>query len=117
MATGWDDLDLRGGDGSYTASISLSWELAVVPQGGIVAAQSGKGTSELLGGAVTLNATHIFHIGVDGSGLRTTDGYGIVAGPSGQRSCPARRGLGHTAVMLLHLTCSPIDPRRGGCAG
>ena len=51
MATGWDDLDLRGGDGSYTASISPSWELAVVPQGGIVAALAVRAMERELGDA------------------------------------------------------------------
>ena len=51
MATGWDDLDLRGGDGSYTTSISPSWELAVVPQGGIVAALAVRAMERELGDA------------------------------------------------------------------
>jgi acyl-CoA thioesterase len=38
MGTGWEDLELDGGDGRYTTSISPTWQLAVVPQGGIVAA-------------------------------------------------------------------------------
>jgi acyl-CoA thioesterase len=43
MGTGWDDLDLEGGDGRYTTSISPCWELAVVPQGGLVAALAVRG--------------------------------------------------------------------------
>jgi acyl-CoA thioesterase len=38
MATGWEDLDLDGADGRYTTTISDAWQLAVVPQGGVVAA-------------------------------------------------------------------------------
>jgi acyl-CoA thioesterase len=38
VATAWDDLELQGDGGRYTTTISDSWELAVVPQGGIVAA-------------------------------------------------------------------------------
>jgi acyl-CoA thioesterase len=38
MGTGWEDLELDGGAGRYTTSISPTWQLAVVPQGGIVAA-------------------------------------------------------------------------------
>jgi acyl-CoA thioesterase len=38
MGSAWDDLDLDGADGRYTTTISDAWELAVVPQGGVVAA-------------------------------------------------------------------------------
>lgn len=38
MATGWDDLELQGGEGRYATTVSPCWELAVVPQGGILAA-------------------------------------------------------------------------------
>jgi len=38
MATGWDDLELTGGDGRYATAVSGCWELAVVPQGGILTA-------------------------------------------------------------------------------
>lgn len=38
MGTGWEDLDLEGSHGRYHTSISDTWQLAVVPQGGIVAA-------------------------------------------------------------------------------
>jgi acyl-CoA thioesterase len=38
MGTGWEDLDLDGGEGRYHTSISETWQLAIVPQGGIVAA-------------------------------------------------------------------------------
>src|SRR3546814_15037999 len=44
MGAGWDDLELdvvEGSDGRrLTTSISPMWELAVVPQGGIVAAMA-----------------------------------------------------------------------------
>lgn len=40
MGTGWDDLELdaTGSDGRYTTVVSDAWQLAVLPQGGIVAA-------------------------------------------------------------------------------
>ncbi len=40
MGSGWDDLQLVAGDrpGTFTTAISEPWQLAVVPQGGIVAA-------------------------------------------------------------------------------
>jgi hypothetical protein len=42
-----------------------------------------KGTSDLLGGAITFTDTHLFHIGVDGTPLRSTNGNGAFVGPSG----------------------------------
>jgi acyl-CoA thioesterase len=48
MGTGWDDLDLEGGDGRYTTSISPCWQLAVVPQGGVVAALAGRAMERAL---------------------------------------------------------------------
>ena len=38
MSPPWDDLDVDGGDGHYTTTISPAWNLAVVPQGGTIAA-------------------------------------------------------------------------------
>lgn len=39
MGSGWDDLELEGGDGGrFATSISDTWQLAIVPQGGVVAA-------------------------------------------------------------------------------
>jgi hypothetical protein len=49
----------------------------------IVGVMSLKGTSDLLGGAVTFTDTHILHLGVDGAPLRSTDGTGVFAGPTG----------------------------------
>ena len=49
MGSAWDDLRLDGADGRYTTSISPSWELAVVPQGGIVAAIAVRAMEHLLG--------------------------------------------------------------------
>jgi acyl-CoA thioesterase len=51
MGTGWEDLDLDGGDGRYTTSISPTWQLAVVPQGGIVAALAVRAMARELGDA------------------------------------------------------------------
>ena len=49
MATGWEVLDLDGGDGRYTTSIPEVWQLAVVPQGGIVAALAARAMALELG--------------------------------------------------------------------
>jgi len=38
MGNGWDDLDLDGDGARFTTSISDTWQLALVPQGGVVAA-------------------------------------------------------------------------------
>jgi acyl-CoA thioesterase len=51
MGTGWDDLDLDGADGRYTTSISPCWELAIVPQGGLVAALAVRAMERELGDA------------------------------------------------------------------
>lgn len=42
-----------------------------------------RGSSELLGGAVTFTDSHVGHLGVDGTFLRSTDGVGVFAGPNG----------------------------------
>jgi acyl-CoA thioesterase len=48
--TGWEDLDLvEVGDGRYTTTISDSWQLAVAPQGGIVAAIATRAMELVLG--------------------------------------------------------------------
>jgi acyl-CoA thioesterase len=49
MATGWDDLELTGGDGRYATTVSACWELAVVPQGGIIAAMAVRAMERELG--------------------------------------------------------------------
>jgi acyl-CoA thioesterase len=49
MGTGWDDLELSGGAGRYATTISDCWELAVVPQGGIVAALAVRAMERELG--------------------------------------------------------------------
>lgn len=49
MATGWDDLELTGGDGRYATAVSACWELAVVPQGGIIAAMAVRAMERELG--------------------------------------------------------------------
>ena len=50
MATGWDDLDLVDvGDGRFTTTISDSWMLARVPQGGVVAAIAARAMATVLG--------------------------------------------------------------------
>src|SRR3546814_1970935 len=52
MGSGWDDLELdvvEGSDGRrLTTSISPMWELAVVPQGGIVAAMAVRAMERVL---------------------------------------------------------------------
>jgi hypothetical protein len=42
-----------------------------------------KGTSEALGGEVTMTDTHVGHLGVDGVFKRSTDGRAVFAGPGG----------------------------------
>ena len=49
MGTAWDDLDLDGADGHYATSISDAWQLAVVPQGGVVAAIAVRAMERWLG--------------------------------------------------------------------
>jgi acyl-CoA thioesterase len=50
MATAWDDLELTDtGDGRFTTTISDAWELAVVPQGGVVAAIAARAMERALG--------------------------------------------------------------------
>jgi acyl-CoA thioesterase len=48
--TGWEDLDLvEVGDGRFTTTISDCWQLAVAPQGGIVAAIATRAMERVLG--------------------------------------------------------------------
>jgi acyl-CoA thioesterase len=48
--TGWEDLDLvQVGDGRFTTKISEPWQLAVAPQGGIVAAIATRAMEQVLG--------------------------------------------------------------------
>jgi len=50
MAAGWDDLELvEVGDGRFTTSLSEPWLLAVVPQGGAVAAVAVRAMERVLG--------------------------------------------------------------------
>lgn len=55
MGTGWEDLELctveavDGVDGRFTTSISPTWQLAIVPQGGIVAAMAVRAMERVLG--------------------------------------------------------------------
>jgi hypothetical protein len=50
MGSGWDDLDLTPvSDDRFTTTISDPWQLAVVPQGGIVAAVAAKAMALALG--------------------------------------------------------------------
>lgn len=52
MGTGWEDLELSrldGSDGRFTTSISPTWQLAIVPQGGIVAALAVRAMERVLG--------------------------------------------------------------------
>jgi hypothetical protein len=46
-----------------------------------------KGTSDLLGGAVTFLDQHIGHLGVDGTFTRSTDGHGVFTGANGDAIC------------------------------
>lgn len=49
MDTGWEVLDLDGGDGRYSTTITDTWQLAVVPQGGAVAAVANRAMELELG--------------------------------------------------------------------
>ncbi len=50
MSAGWEDLDLQpAGDTRFTTSISDTWMLAVVPQGGVVAAIAARAMERVLG--------------------------------------------------------------------
>jgi hypothetical protein len=46
-----------------------------------------RGTSDLLGGAITFLDQHIGHLGVDGTFTRSTDGYGVFTGANGDAIC------------------------------
>jgi len=48
-ATGWDDLELTGDGPRFTTSISDTWQLAVAPQGGVVAAIAVRAMERVLG--------------------------------------------------------------------
>lgn len=49
MGSGWADLELEGEGARFTTTISDTWQLAVVPQGGIVAALAVKAMEKALG--------------------------------------------------------------------
>ena len=49
MGSPWSDFDLEGGDGRYSTSISPTWDLAVVPQGGAIAAAAVRAMAAELG--------------------------------------------------------------------
>ncbi len=50
METGWEDLELvEAGDGRFTTTISEAWQLAIAPQGGVVAAIAARGMERALG--------------------------------------------------------------------
>lgn len=49
MGSAWNDLDVVGNDGRYTATISDVWDLAVVPQGGVIAATAVRAMEAELG--------------------------------------------------------------------
>lgn len=48
-ATGWDDLELEGSGTHFTTSLSDTWTLVTIPQGGIVAAVAARAMARVLG--------------------------------------------------------------------
>lgn len=64
MGSPWSDFDLEGGDGRYATSISPTWDLAVVPQGGAIAAAAVRAmVAELAEPAQTLRTLTVMFAG------------------------------------------------------
>lgn len=64
MGSPWDDFAVSGGAGHYTTTISPTWDLAVVPQGGAIAAAAvGAMTAELAEPTQTLRTLSVMFAG------------------------------------------------------
>jgi hypothetical protein len=79
-----------------------------------------KGTSEVLGGAITMTDTHIANFGSDGNLNRSTNGMAVFAGPSGDALFVIWDGVGRvnpTTGELMGLAGFTVKGGRGRFAG
>ena len=112
MGTGWDDLELEGDGPRFTTVISDRWQLAMAPQGGVVAAIAVRAMERVLGHPEqTLRTMTALFAGVVGGGPVEVDVQVLRRGRSMSQLSATVRNPGQEAGLTALAAFG--GPRRG----
>lgn len=112
MTSPWDDFEVTGGNGRYATTISPQWDLAVVPQGGAIAAAAVSAmTAELGDPTQTLRTLSVMFAGQVANGPVEIDVRVLRRGRSMSQLVADVRNVGAAAGLTAMAAFG--QPRRG----